>query len=106
MLAFLDTNTVRKPDGSLKITIYQKAIHTDQYLDFTYNHPLEHKLSMVRTLHHRTRMVISVEEDRALEVAHVNRARRQCRYSDWAVERSVAPPKKKGSTWERARLRE
>ena len=58
VLSFLDTNTVRKPDGSMKIT---KAMHTNQYPYSTSNHSLEHKLSVVRTLQHRVRMVIRRE---------------------------------------------
>ena len=58
------------------------------------------KLSVVRTAP-QSRMVISEEEDKALEVAHVKRALRQCESPDWVVERGVAPPKEKDSTWER-----
>ena len=47
--ALLDTNTVRKEDGSLKVTIYQKPTHTDQYLSVQSNHPLVYRLSVVRT---------------------------------------------------------
>ena len=56
---------------------------------------------MVRTLHHRVRMVINEEEDRALEVVHINHAFGQFRYPAWAVGRGAAPPKEKDSTHER-----
>ena len=60
-LPFLDTLTERKEDGSLKVRIYRKPTHTDQYLNFQSNHPLQHKLGV--TLHRRTDTVVTEESD-------------------------------------------
>ena len=38
-LAFLDTLAARKSDGIIKITVYRKATHTDQLVDFNSHHP-------------------------------------------------------------------
>ncbi|MCG8430526.1 MAG: hypothetical protein MJA29_05100 [Candidatus Omnitrophica bacterium] len=90
-LAFLDLNTERRVDGSLKVTVYRKPTHTDQYLNFESNHPLDHKLGVVRTLHHRATTVVSDSEDVKEEIRHVNQALGRCGYPRWAL----APKKPK-----------
>jgi hypothetical protein len=70
-LAFLHTNTIRKPDGSFKINIYRKPTHTDQYFDFNSNHQNEHTLSVVRTLLGRAKSIITEEHE---DMQHVRQA--------------------------------
>ena len=52
-LVLLDTKMVRKEGHSLKVTIYYKLTHTGKYFNFSANHWLDHKMSMVRTLPYR-----------------------------------------------------
>ena len=80
----LDKNTMRKADGSLKVTIYRKPTHTNQYFSFTFKHPLDHKLNALNTLLHRASSVITEGTDRAQEEEHVNTALRNYWNPKWA----------------------
>ena len=77
---------MRQDDGSIKVQIYRKPTHTDQYLSWSSNHPVQHKMSVVRTLHHRADTVISDEADKAGERDHVNKALANCGYPKWALK--------------------
>ncbi len=62
-LASPDTLVARKADCTIKFKVYHKAAHTDQYLDFNFHHPLEHRISVVRTLFHRAETTVTEEAD-------------------------------------------
>ena len=63
---FMDLCTHILDDGSMKITIYMKPAHTDQYLNFKSHHPLTHKRSVVHTLTYREQQYFTTAEDRNL----------------------------------------
>ncbi|XP_072043208.1 uncharacterized protein [Amphiura filiformis] len=86
----------RQPDGTLKVKVYRKPTHTEQYLNFSSHHPLEHKLSVVRTLLHRAETVVTDPADKAEEIAHVKNALKNCGYQDWTFFRGQ--PKEKDSS--------
>ena len=70
-------------NGGLKLQIYRKPTHTDQYLNFSSHHPIEHKLSVVRTLLERSQCLVTKIEDRKQEDFHVEEALRACGYPKW-----------------------
>jgi hypothetical protein len=96
-LAFLDTLTVIKPDGDLDIKIYRKPTHTDQYLHFSSNHPLEHKFGVINTLFHRADTVISNPQAIVEEKQHVTQALSKCGYPQWAFNKINKPKPEKPS---------
>ena len=74
-------------DSSVEIKIYREPTHTDQYLHVRSHRPLEHKLSVVRTLLHRNEIVTD-HEDRSKEVKHAKKALHNYGYKDWAFFRA------------------
>ncbi|XP_070573727.1 uncharacterized protein [Ptychodera flava] len=86
-IPFLDTLIVRRDDGSVKLLLYRKKTHTDQYLNFASHHPLHHKLGVIRTLLDRSKNIITLEEDRIKEEEHIKMALSRCGYPDWSIKK-------------------
>ena len=86
-LAFLDTVTVVDDERNIKTRVYRKNTHTDQYLNFMSNHPIEHKIGVVRTLMNRAEAVVSDEGDLRDEKQHIRKALQINGYPKWAVDK-------------------
>ncbi|XP_072035701.1 uncharacterized protein [Amphiura filiformis] len=86
-IPFLDTLIVRKEDGSLKLLVYRKKTHTDQYLNFQSQHPLHQKLGVIRTLMDRMDNIVTEEEDRKDEEIKIRTALTECGYPKWSLDR-------------------
>ena len=82
-LAFLDTMSVVHDDGHISTRVYRKDTHTDQYLNFESNHPLEHKRGVVNTLMYRADMVVSEPAEREKEKGHIKDALSVNGYPKW-----------------------
>ena len=103
-IPFLDTFLVRREDGSVKLLVYRKKTHTDQYLNFRSHHPLNHKLAVIRTLLERCYSIVSEEDDRKKE-ENFAMSLNICGYPSWTiakvkwdiVEKSRKGKSKKGS---------
>ena len=72
-LPMLDTLTTRDNEGRLSFTVYRKPTHTDQYLQFGSFQPFNHKLGVIRTLHHRCMTLCSSEEAKISELDHLKK---------------------------------
>jgi len=78
---------VRQDDSRVKLLVYRKKTHTDQYLDFSSHHPLQHKFSVVRTLLDRCSQMVTEEQDRQAEESHIQEALSRCGYPEWTTKR-------------------
>ena len=72
-IAMLDAKIKRNVSGELTFSVYRKPTHTDQYLQFSSNQPLQHKLGVIRTLHHRCNMICTTEEEKMKEIDHLKK---------------------------------
>ncbi|XP_072018311.1 uncharacterized protein [Amphiura filiformis] len=108
-LPFLDTLIVKKEDGTVKLLVYRKPTHTDQYLNYQSHHPLHQKLGVIRTLYNRKDSVVTEEEDKVEEEKKVQEALRTCGYPDWTFKKvkdqiqSVKPKKVSKKTDDKTR---
>ena len=102
-IAFLDTLVHIKPDGTTKTTIYRKATHTDQYLDFKSNHHIKQKIGIIGTFQHRIKKLITEDEDKKQETRHVRKALKRCGHPNWSLYRKK--DKKKDQDQERVERR-
>ena len=87
-LPFLDLLLKRTNSGMLKLSVYRKPTHTDQYLNFMSHHPIDHKMSVVRTLLERNQNLVSQREDKKKEDIHVQDALRTCGYPEWSFQKA------------------
>ena len=82
----MDIQIHHNDDGDIRLLIHRKPTHTDQYLLWTSEHPVEHKISVVRTLYDRATLITDIE-DREREHRHIEHALTACQYPKWAIEK-------------------
>ena len=100
-LPFLEILMIRKEDGTVKLLVYQKKMHTDQYLNFASHHPLHQKLGVIKTLLDRCNNIVSEPEDREKEVEHITKALEICGYPSWTIKNVKEQQSQKEKTKEK-----
>ncbi|XP_072022377.1 uncharacterized protein [Amphiura filiformis] len=88
-LPFLDCLVTVNQDRTLSVSVFRKPTHTDQYLQFSSNHPLVQKLGVVNTLYHRADTIITKDSDKINEHQHLRHALKTCGYKDWAIDKAL-----------------
>ena len=86
-LPFLDTLIVKKEDGTVKLLVYRKPTHTDQYLNYKSHHPLHQKLGVIRTLYDRKDNLVTEEADKDQKEQIVQTALQLCGYPQWTFKK-------------------
>ena len=91
-------------DKSTKATIWRKATHTDQHLDFTSNHHIKQKVGIINTFEHRINTLITEEEDKKAERKHVRKALKRCGHPTWALHRKKTTKQKEEKVERRGKV--
>ena len=75
ILPYLDILLHHCDDGGTSTSVYRKLTHTNKYLDFSSHHPLQHKISVIKTLFTRACNLLSslVEQKREDQDGIMNR---------------------------------
>ena len=94
-LPFLDGCVNINEDGSTHGIVYGTLTNTDQYLNFSSNHHLQHKRSVVRTLMRRAEVMVTRPDCRRKEMAHVQDSLKTNEYKQWIFK--VPKPKQQQS---------
>ena len=94
-IAFLDLKISVKGDRSVKTEVYRKKTHTNQYLNFHSEHPVTHKLGVVRTLLDRCKSHVTEPDDRQEEEELVKKVLKLNNYPDWTVTKVKKQMEKK-----------
>ena len=64
-------------------SVYRKATHSDRYLNFRSDHPIQHKRAVLNSLMNRSEALCSSEEEKAKERRHIKTALKANGYPDW-----------------------
>ena len=72
-LPFLDLLIKSLPSVHLLTAVYRKPTHSDRYLDFRSEHPIQHKQSVVNTLLEWAKKLSSTTQDLNNELKYVKR---------------------------------
>ena len=72
-LSFLDVTIQQMEDGSLATSVYRKPTHTDRYLQYSSQHPVNQKVSVACTLFSRANSITSNNEKKIEEFHQITK---------------------------------
>ena len=86
----LDVRMTRNDNNRISTDVYRKPTHTDHYLQWNSNHPVQQKIGIVRTLVHRAKSII---QDPVLLEKEINKIKEDlthCGYPKWALKEGLS----------------
>ena len=86
MLTFLNVLLEHHSDGNVSTSVYRKPTHINKHLEFTSHHPLQHKVSVVRTLFARASILSSSLLQQRAEELVVSKALRPNGYLERIIQ--------------------
>ena len=83
-----------EPWRTLATNVYRKPTHTDRYLDFQSNHPIAHKIAVIRTLNHQAKNLPSTPTATAEEERRIVQALKKNGYPRKLIQQQThhSPP--------------
>ena len=82
-ISLLDIPVTRDHIGTFDKNIYRKPTHSERYLNFKSEHPLEHKSAVVNALTHRANSLIRDENKKRMELKHIQNVLTLNGYPNW-----------------------
>jgi hypothetical protein len=83
----LDLTILRQSDGSLEFDVYRKPTHTNQYIAWDSDQPLQHKDSTILSLTRRARLFPTGDTRQTAELKRVHQVLALKGYPSWAIRR-------------------
>ncbi len=84
--SYIDAQFTRKEGGTIKLIVFGKQSHIDQYLNFTSYHPIQYNIGVVRSFLNRCEKITTEKEDRTTEVDYLKKALHVYGYLPWTFK--------------------
>ncbi|XP_066925562.1 uncharacterized protein [Clytia hemisphaerica] len=88
-IPFLDCVVARSTDNKLKTKVFKKKTHTGQYSNFNSNQPYHVKVSTIKTLTKRAKIVCTNEEDLHKELKYIEKTMQLNDFPNNVVKRTI-----------------
>ena len=88
-IPFLDCVVERTADNKLKTKVFKKKTHTGQYSNFNSNQPYHVKVSTIKTLTRRAKIVCKNEEDLHKELKYIEKTMQLNDFPSNVVKRTI-----------------
>ena len=88
-MSFLDISITPDHTGTLDTNIYRNPTHSERYLHFKFDHPLEHKSAVVNALTLRAKSLIRDENKKRVELKLIENVLTLNGYPNWLLNRKL-----------------